>query len=347
NADGRLAKNRNGEDIPNKELFLINVGAPRVYAKDGYVGEAGQRWTTEQFVEWLNERGAFRPGLWIFKANISLSQHSVLTDTGYGDICLGGCLIEVSGDINGGLIRITTGIESPEDITRPHRTQFTGVILSKGKSAIWYRTYTDKNKPTPQDIGALPASELLPAGVPLPWPSDTPPAGYAIMVGQTFDKAQYPLLAKAYPDGRIPDMRGWTIKGKPASGRAVLSQEQDGIKSHTHGGSVSNTDLGTKTTSSFNYGTKTTNSAGPFSATISLRTATASPEGSGDWTAYGPGSGANLIARVSEHTHSVSIGEHIHTLALGQHGHGLTINPTGNAENTVKNIAFNYIVRLA
>ncbi|EEQ5787301.1 TPA: phage tail protein [Escherichia coli] len=347
NADGRLAKNRNGEDIPNKELFLINVGAPRVYAKDGYVGEAGQRWTTEQFVEWLNERGAFRPGLWIFKANISLSQHSVLTDTGYGDICLGGCLIEVSGDINGGLIRITTGIESPEDITRPHRTQFTGVILSKGKSAIWYRTYTDKNKPTPQDIGALPASELLPAGVPLPWPSDTPPGGYAIMAGQTFDKARYPLLAKAYPDGRIPDMRGWTIKGKPASGRAVLSQEQDGIKSHTHGGSVSNTDLGTKTTSSFNYGTKTTNSAGPFSATISLRTATASPEGSGDWTAYGPGSGANLIARVSEHTHSVSIGEHIHTLALGQHGHGLTINPTGNAENTVKNIAFNYIVRLA
>ncbi|MBZ8727335.1 phage tail protein [Escherichia coli] len=347
NADGRLAKNRNGEDIPNKELFLINVGAPRVYAKDGYVGEAGQRWTTEQFVEWLNERGAFRPGLWIFKANISLSRHSVLTDTGYGDICLGGCLIEVSGDINGGIIRITTGLESPNPTDMYLRTQFTGVVLNKGKSTIWYRTYTDKNKPTPQDIGALPASELLPAGVPLPWPSDTPPAGYAIMVGQTFDKARYPLLAKAYPDGRIPDMRGWTIKGKPASGRAVLSQEQDGIKSHTHGGSVSNTDLGTKTTSSFNYGTKTTNSAGPFSATISLRTATASPEGSGDWTAYGPGSGANLIARVSEHTHSVSIGEHIHTLALGQHGHGLTINPTGNAENTVKNIAFNYIVRLA
>ncbi|WP_445990381.1 phage tail-collar fiber domain-containing protein, partial [Escherichia coli] len=271
NADGRLAKNRNGEDIPNKELFLINVGAPRVYAKDGYVGKAGQRWTTEQFVEWLNERGAFRPGLWIFKANISLSQHSVLTDTGYGDICLGGCLIEVSGDINGGLIRITTGIESPEDITRPHRTQFTGVILSKGKSAIWYRTYTDKNKPTPQDIGALPASELLPAGVPLPWPSDTPPDGYAIMVGQTFDKAQYPLLAKAYPDGRIPDMRGWTIKGKPASGRAVLSQEQDGIKSHTHGGSVSNTDLGTKTTSSFDYGTKTTSTNGQHEHSVPLR----------------------------------------------------------------------------
>ncbi|HFO6057274.1 TPA: phage tail protein, partial [Escherichia coli] len=45
--------------------------------------------------------------------------------------------------------------------------------------------------------------------------------------------------------------------------------------------------------------------------------------------------------------HTVPIGAHTHTLALGSHGHGLTINPTGNAENTVKNIAFNYIVRLA
>ncbi len=76
------------------------------------------------------------------------------------------------------------------------------------------------------------------------------------MLGQTFDKAVYPLLAAAYPSGVIPDMRGWTIKGKPASGRAVLSQEQDGIKSHTHSASASSTDLGTKTTSSFDYGTK-------------------------------------------------------------------------------------------
>ncbi|MXD56952.1 tail fiber protein, partial [Escherichia coli] len=77
--------------------------------------------------------------------------------------------------------------------------------------------------------------------------------------GQTFDKSAYPKLAAAYPSGVIPDMRGWTIKGKPASGRAVLSQEQDGIKSHTHSASASSTDLGTKTTSSFDYGTKSTN----------------------------------------------------------------------------------------
>ncbi|HAL9252530.1 TPA: short-chain fatty acid transporter, partial [Escherichia coli] len=105
----------------------------------------------------------------------------------------------------------------------------------------WAEVYTSKNLPP----------ESYPVGAPIPWPSDTVPSGYALMQGQTFDKSAYPKLAAAYPSGVIPDMRGWTIKGKPASGRAVLSQEQDGIKSHTHSASASSTDLGTKTTSSF------------------------------------------------------------------------------------------------
>ncbi|EPD3204828.1 prophage tail fiber N-terminal domain-containing protein, partial [Escherichia coli] len=86
----------------------------------------------------------------------------------------------------------------------------------------WAEVYTSKNLPP----------ESYPVGAPIPWPSDTVPSGYALMQGQTFDKSAYPKLAAAYPSGVIPDMRGWTIKGKPASGRAVLSQEQDGIKSH-------------------------------------------------------------------------------------------------------------------
>ncbi|EOX5286391.1 phage tail protein, partial [Escherichia coli] len=107
-----------------------------------------------------------------------------------------------------------------------------------------------------------PSEQFYPPGAPIPWPSDTVPSGYALMQGQTFDKSAYPKLAAAYPSGVIPDMRGWTIKGKPASGRAVLSQEQDGIKSHTHSASASSTDLGTKTTSSFDYGTKSSNATG-------------------------------------------------------------------------------------
>ncbi|MCF6636420.1 prophage tail fiber N-terminal domain-containing protein, partial [Escherichia coli] len=114
-----------------------------------------------------------------------------------------------------------------------------------------------------------PSEQFYPPGAPIPWPSDTVPSGYALMQGQTFDKSAYPKLAAAYPSGVIPDMRGWTIKGKPASGRAVLSQEQDGIKSHTHSASASSTDLGTKTTSSFDYGTKSTNNTGAHTHSIS------------------------------------------------------------------------------
>ncbi|HFV5949024.1 TPA: tail fiber protein [Escherichia coli] len=203
----------------------------------------------------------------------------------------------------------------------------------------------------------------FPVGAPIAWPSDTVPEGYAIMQGQSFDKAAYPLLAEAYPSGVIPDMRGWTIKGKPASGRVVLSQEQDGIKSHTHSASASSTDLGTKTTSSFDYGTKTvstfnhgtktTNNTGAHTHTVGGRYGGDSIGGkqrvqvSGtNQVSSSAGAHAHTVD-IGQHNHTVGIGAHAHTVALGAHGHTITVNATGNAENTVKNVAYNYIVRLA
>ncbi|HFY0483781.1 TPA: tail fiber protein, partial [Escherichia coli] len=219
-----------------------------------------------------------------------------------------------------------------------------------------------------------PSEQFYPPGAPIPWPSDTVPSGYALMQGQTFDKSAYPKLATAYPSGVIPDMRGWTIKGKPASGRAVLSQEQDGIKSHTHSASASSTDLGTKTTSSFDYGTKSTNNTGAHTHSVSGTAASAgnhthSVTGASavsQWSQNGSvhkvvsaasvntsAAGAHThsvsgtAASAGAHAHTVGIGAHTHSVAIGSHGHTITVNAAGNAENTVKNIAFNYIVRLA
>ncbi|EPX8004950.1 phage tail protein [Escherichia coli] len=217
----------------------------------------------------------------------------------------------------------------------------------------WAEVYTSKNLPP----------ESYPVGAPIPWPSDTVPSGYALMQGQTFDKSAYPKLAAAYPSGVIPDMRGWTIKGKPASGRAVLSQEQDGIKSHTHSASASSTDLGTKTTSSFDYGTKTvstfnhgtktTNNTGAHTHTVGGRYGGDSIGGkqrvqvSGtNQVSSSAGAHAHTVD-IGQHNHTVGIGAHSHSIAIGAHSHTVTVSATGNSENTVKNVAYNYIVRLA
>ena len=239
----------------------------------------------------------------------------------------------------------------------------------------------------------LAAGTGVPVGVPLPWPTDTAPDGYIIMAGQEFDKTAYPKLAAAYPSGVLPDMRGQTIKGKPASGRNVLSTEADGVKSHNHGASASSTDLGSKTTSGFDYGSKTTNTTGNHGHGLSGSVASGGAhqhvrsgprtigsfadnvfadgytlEGAnayGKLTQYGVGTAATKVAKTSNdgahshtmsgasisaagnHAHTVGIGSHSHTVGLGSHSHTITVNSAGNTENTVKNVAFNYIVRLA
>ncbi|MDE1465536.1 phage tail protein [Spartinivicinus poritis] len=181
-----------------------------------------------------------------------------------------------------------------------------------------------------QDTAYLTILELtdriLPVGVPVPWPSDIAPKGWAVMKGQQFDVNAYPLLAKAYPTGALPDLRGMVIKGKPDN-REALSLEDDQIKNHTHTGNVHTVDLGTKNT----------NATGAHTHTIR-----------GD---YNEGADGPFVAAggggARAHPHTSSAGHHAHSVHIGAHEHGITIDPFGADENTVKNIAFNYIVRMA
>ncbi|EEJ2315770.1 phage tail protein [Salmonella enterica subsp. houtenae] len=236
-----------------------------------------------------------------------------LTGTGDGEILIGWSGVN--------------GVPAPAYI-RSHRD------TADAEWSEWAMLYTTLNPPP----------DSHPVGAAIAWPSDATPAGYALMQGQSFDKSAYPLLAIAYPSGVIPDMRGWTIKGKPASGRAVLSQEMDGNKSHSHTARAQDIDLGTKTTSSFDYGTKSTNTTGghthEFGGYIN------SYWGDSNHTSFQPGGGAWTQA-AGDHAHTVYIGGHEHTMYIGPHGHVVIVDADGNAETTVKNIAFNYIVRLA
>ncbi len=239
-----------------------------------------------------------------------------LTGTGDGEILIGWSGVN--------------GAPAPAYI-RSHRD------TADAKWSEWAMFYTSLNPPpVPPDLN--------PVGSAIAWPSDNIPAGYTIMQGQTFDTSAYPLLARAYPSGVIPDMRGWTIKGKPASGRAVLSQEMDGNKSHTHTARALDTDLGTKSTSSFDYGTKGSSSGGghahEFGSYVN------SYWGDSNHTSFLTGGGA-WTKVAGDHTHTTWIGPHGHTMYIGPHGHVVIVDAEGNVETTVKNIAFNYIVRLA
>ncbi|WP_420921419.1 prophage tail fiber N-terminal domain-containing protein [Escherichia fergusonii] len=562
NAETRLRKNQNGADIPDKDTFVKNIGAAKAASGNISIGGDSNNWTTAQFIEWLESKGAFNHSYWMCKGSWAYAANKIITDTGCGNIQLSGAVVEVMGVREAMTIRITTpttatnggtvkaqftyinhgdnyapgwrrdfnragdsmsGQLTLADMSQPLRTPGGGIFANDGNLYInkpgfagWIdalflkltggtitgsltvnggikgNASTATKLQTPININgvkfdgsgdinintlvsrgmvaalsgntqgtpgvqmyeaykngypttygnvlhmkganaagegelligwsgtsgahapafirsrrdatdanwslwdqlyttAYPPAELYPAGAPIPWPSDTIPSGYALMQGQTFDKSAYPKLATAYPSGVIPDLRGWTIKGKPASGRAVLSQEQDGIKSHTHSASASSTDLGTKTTSSFDYGTKSTNntgahthsisgtansagghqhqSSGPYANSnrtalfpngytqVSVTNAPVVPQESGSGTSRISGktssdgahthSLSGTAASAGAHAHTVGIGAHAHTVALGAHGHTITVNAAGNAENTVKNIAFNYIVRLA
>ena len=166
-----------------------------------------------------------------------------------------------------------------------------------------------------------------PVGVPLPWPTDVAPIGFAMMKGQAFDTGAYPELYAVFTDGIIPDMRGLAIVGKDDA-ETVLSYEADEVKSHSHAGTVNSTDLGTKTASSDTHYHTVSNVPRDGAPVNGLDISSSSPSGS--YT-----------------TRTTSSDTHDHTVSIGSHAHSVTINATGATENTIKNRKFNWIVRLA
>ncbi|EFS2939048.1 phage tail protein [Escherichia coli] len=72
------------------------------------------------------------------------------------------------------------------------------------------------SKPSAQgvlDYLGLGDGSALPVGVPVPWPSATPPTGWLKCNGAAFSAEEYPKLAKVYPTNKLPDLRGEFIRG--------------------------------------------------------------------------------------------------------------------------------------
>ncbi|QNN31417.1 phage tail protein [Providencia rettgeri] len=125
----------------------------------------------------------------------------------------------------------------------------TGILSSRGgasggRFSGWMDAYSPANtiKDRNGNLKVSGSSNELsdyPVGAPIPWPQATAPAGFLVCNGQSFNKTTYPLLAKAYPTGILPDLRGEFLRGLDTgrgvdSGRAVLSAQGDAFRAHNH-----------------------------------------------------------------------------------------------------------------
>ncbi|EEQ5574119.1 phage tail protein [Escherichia coli] len=143
-ASGALQKNQNGADIPGKDTFTKNIGACRAYSAWLNIGGDSQVWTTAQFISWLESQGAFNHPYWMCKGSWAYANNKVITDTGCGNICLAGAVVEVIGTRGAMTIRVTTPSTSiGGGITN---AQFTYINHGDAYAPGWRRDYNTKNQ---------------------------------------------------------------------------------------------------------------------------------------------------------------------------------------------------------
>ncbi|MDV1318921.1 phage tail protein [Citrobacter freundii] len=134
NADKRLAKEQNGADVPDKDLFVRNVGAARAFRGGISIGGGGN-WTTAEFIVWLESQGAFNHPYWMCKGSWSYGDNRTITDTGCGNIQLAGAVVEVMGDRSAMTIRVTTATTGEGALS----AQFTYINHGDGYLPGWRR----------------------------------------------------------------------------------------------------------------------------------------------------------------------------------------------------------------
>ncbi|EIF3392396.1 tail fiber protein [Salmonella enterica subsp. enterica serovar Muenster] len=176
-AAGAMQKDQNGGDIPEKPLFVQNIGA---LPANGTAVAANRLASRGALPALTGTTRGSDSGLImgeVYNNGYPTQYGNILRLTGTGD---GEILIGWSG---------TNGAPAPAYI-RSHRD------TAEAEWSEWAMLYTTLNPPP----------DSHPVGAPIAWPSDATPAGYALMQGQSFDKSAYPLLAIAYPSGIIPDM---------------------------------------------------------------------------------------------------------------------------------------------
>ncbi|MBN3189987.1 tail fiber protein [Pectobacterium brasiliense] len=166
----KLAKDQNGADIQDRELFNRNLGSSRAYSSSISIGGSAGLWTTAEFIGWLESQGAFVHAYWVCRGSWSYVHNKIISDTECGQIPLAGSVVEVMGQNDATTIRITTPSTTPAGLSDSANAQFTYVYNGIDYSPGWRRDYNTKNKPTAADVGALPVNAVAQAAAKLATP---------------------------------------------------------------------------------------------------------------------------------------------------------------------------------
>lgn len=155
-AAGALQKDQNGGDIPDKGLFAQNIGAALAFSGGIHIGGDSNPWTTAEFIAWLESQGVFNHRYWMCRGSWSYADNKTITDTGCGNICLAGAVVEVMGFRGAMTIRVTTPTTTSGGGVAS--AQFTYINNGGDYSPGWRRDFNTINKPTAGDVGALPVT---------------------------------------------------------------------------------------------------------------------------------------------------------------------------------------------
>ncbi len=176
NANSRLSKNQNGADVSDKNEFVKNLGLSETVS---LAKNSAQR-------DWVSGNYALKKS----QEQFTCSGLDVDANHEYAGIRLK--------KKDGYYVQMATNPDGQDPLTIYYR--------DKSGNTIYYASLQKKSGTLAMtdDISSV----NIPVGAPILHSSRYTPKGYLYCNGQTFDKSRYPQLAAAYPDGKIPDLRG-------------------------------------------------------------------------------------------------------------------------------------------